>query len=140
MHFSGKVVGCHQEAFVTSDQKENRKKNPSKLQNTAFVMQADQHSPALKGKYKIFMSQGFGSIEAWRFVMGQLRLLLTSLSSEVQEIIPLGNGDSQCQPISWPGPDDAGAKRKNSSCSELQHWAPKAHPAQARQPELQKCL
>lgn len=142
LHFTGKVVGCHQEAFVTSDQKESRKKTPSKLQNAALVTQADQHSPILKGKHKIYpyMSQGFGSIEAWSFAMGQPHLPLTSFSAMVQEIIPLGNGNSQCQPTSWPGADDAGTRGRNSSCSELQHWAPKARPVQARPPELQKCL
>lgn len=79
---------CHREAFVTSDQKESRKKNPNKLQNTTFVMQADQHSPILKGKYKIYpyMSQGFGSTEAWRFAMGHPHL--TSFSTKVRKLLP----------------------------------------------------
>lgn len=142
MHFSGKAVGCHREAFVTSDQKESRKKKPSELQNTAFVMQADQRSPALKGKYKIHpcMSQGLGSIEARRFATGQPHLLLTGFSTKVQAIIPLGMGDSPCQPTSRAGPEAAGAKGRNNFPGELQHWAPKARPAQARQSALQKRL
>lgn len=116
LHFSGKAVGCHREAFVTSEQKESRKKKPSELQNTAFVMQADQRSPTLKGKYKIYpcLSQGLGSVEARRFATGQPHLLLTGFSTKVQEIIPLGMGDSPCQPTSRAGPEAAGAKGRNN--------------------------
>lgn len=38
LHFSGKVVGCHGEAFVTSDQKNKGQQKPTKLLNTTFVM------------------------------------------------------------------------------------------------------
>lgn len=38
LHRSGKVGRCHRGTFVTSYQKDNQKKIPTKLQNTTFGM------------------------------------------------------------------------------------------------------
>lgn len=147
MHFSGKVLGCHGEAFVTSDQKDKGEQKPTKLLNTTFVMHETGRStpPHAEGEeekkeYIYIHTQPKGSEDL------KPRGLSPNNPISSRAALAIGPGNYSLGKLVTLSISPAHARTRpclataRNFSGEFQHLDPKASPVQARQSVLQMCL